>query len=1357
MFKDCNWNRYWYLREIDLNWVDGYLFPPHGEYNLNQNLKTFEEITDIPCLILLGEQGIGKSYFFEKLKQQENSYSIFIQLKEYSSEDRLVKDLMENPKVLAAKKTDSKLFIFIDSLDEALSNIKSMPALLIKFVEKNRSDKFFLRIFCRSSQWHSSLEEKLEELYPKKLKVYEMAPLLKSDIEAAAKNNNIASEQFMNAIKDKKLSTFAMKPITLEFLLNEYAKIKCLPDNRSELYKKGCLQLCQPTKERETKYTSTFIPEEFMETAAFISVVMKFNNNSFIFNKVDRGDKPDGVIQITDLRCGKIILNDKEIQITQQLFKETLDTGLFIAKGNGLMGWSHKSYEDFLSAYYLAKNQIPLPQIMNLILLNLDSDKFVIPQLRDMVVWLAEIRNDVFEALININPDLLIEVDFKNISDTNKKKLIEEYLNSSEKEKYINNYYRHWEYYPNLNHNGIIETLNPYINDNGKNSLTRELAIEIAKKCNIGDLQNSVIKIVLDSSQDINIREAAARFISDLGNEENKKQLKNIINDPDDKDDNLKGIALESLWPDYLNTEELFDNLTSEKDINYWSSYYTFLEDFHKKLTPKDLPFALKWVIKFKDDPKCEFLYQINHHEFKNIFKNILQKSFDCLKDEILEIFCNTIVLFINDYDFVDFLLNDYKKTIMIFKKINSINKKTFYFAFKATIIDIYRKRNQDNEFLNYLIEELKKESDINNQEMIAALIENLFWYSKDEHKILIFDEITKLDNVLILKDTFKEILAPVKINDSEEIEDKKFDHEKIEAKKKLENKIENLLKRIESEEIIYFRELIELLFCNSSGFNPGNLNDFEKWNNLRNELKQRVIESAKIYLEKTDKIGCIEGWFIVETIFLNDEAYINSIPDNIWKKCIPMIIKHGDLRENRLILTKKVYEKLPDKFLEIFKDILITIPQTISHLKNYMDWTYCYISRLKYFWNDNIKNFILGIAKDESLDYKLRISLLNSLLEKCLDESTILYLHYLFNNNRNDKDLRVSAGALLLRYDNNFHSLFNTLKKDNGLSREIISKITDITDIYDTNLDKLHEKLNKAELKDLYIFLYKLFEDDTRPQGDKTTIYLYSIINKLVNIGAYKEIKEIINTIKLTGKDRDNLEYRLIETKNNYLVNYFTENHPTANQIIEILNDNKKRYIENEDQLLDVLMDCLKSLEDKLQRTSPPAAIDLWNENKNKYKPKDENRFSDYVKRYLDDSIKAKKIIVNREVEIKRGSETDIKIDTFNAKNEHIAIIIESKGCWHKELDTSMEDQLIKKYLMTSANFSHGIYLIACFLCDKWDNGDYRKNDTKIKTIEAIKSKFAIQAQELSKKYNKTVKSFVIDTGYHECYKEIK
>lgn len=206
--------------------------------------------------------------------------------------------------------------------------------------------------------------------------------------------------------------------------------------------------------------------------------------------------------------------------------------------------------------------------------------------------------------------------------------------------------------------------------------------------------------------------------------------------------------------------------------------------------------------------------------------------------------------------------------------------------------------------------------------------------------------------------------------------------------------------------------------------------------------------------------------------------------------------------------------------------------------------------------------------------------------------------------------------------------------------------------------------------------------------------------------------------------------------------------------QFLVLASNSSKRLLDSTQQLLDVILESLSRLAKKLHGELP-AVRDLWNIDKGRYWPKDENDLSDYITRYLDDDIQGRGIVVNREVQIRRGTGsgtgqfTDIHIDAIVPEAQpgsyaRIYVIVETKGNWHAELFTAMETQLRDCYLKDNRCQS-GIYLVGWFSCPKWDDGDSRKKQCPSMSLKDAQLRLERQARELSTgAYD--IRSYVLD-----------
>lgn len=250
-WKLYNWKRFWCPREGKLNLSDsGYLWDPDSEFGsiYNPDVVPFGSISNVPCLALLGEPGIGKSTAMQSQKEsidrevaERGDASLWIDLRAYQTDVRLVQALFEVPAFKSWVNGNHRLHLFLDSLDECLLRIDAVAALLIEEFGKYPLDRLSLRIACRTADWPNSLEEGLRRIWGSEVvKIYELAPLRRVDVVEAAKSNGLDPASFLSELDDKGVIPLAIKPVTLRFLLNMYIRAGQFPSRQTELYSEGC-------------------------------------------------------------------------------------------------------------------------------------------------------------------------------------------------------------------------------------------------------------------------------------------------------------------------------------------------------------------------------------------------------------------------------------------------------------------------------------------------------------------------------------------------------------------------------------------------------------------------------------------------------------------------------------------------------------------------------------------------------------------------------------------------------------------------------------------------------------------------------------------------------------------------------------------------------------------------------------------------------------------------------------------------------------------------------------------------------------------------------------------------------------
>ena len=94
----------------------------------------------------------------------------------------------------------------------------------------------------------------------------------------------------------------------------------------------------------------------------------------------------------------------------------------------------------------------------------------------------------------------------------------------------------------------------------------------------------------------------------------------------------------------------------------------------------------------------------------------------------------------------------------------------------------------------------------------------------------------------------------------------------------------------------------------------------------------------------------------------------------------------------------------------------------------------------------------------------------------------------------------------------------------------------------------------------------------------------------------------------------------------------------------------------------------------------------------------------------------------------------------------DSITVIIEVKGCWHDEINSAMETQLVGRYLLDNA-CQYGLYLVGWFNCNQWNNQDTRKRKAPQITIDEARERFNRKAEQLSQS-NNLIRACVLNTA---------
>jgi hypothetical protein len=328
----------------------------------------------------------------------------------------------------------------------------------------------------------------------------------------------------------------------------------------------------------------------------------------------------------------------------------------------------------------------------------------------------------------------------------------------------------------------------------------------------------------------------------------------------------------------------------------------------------------------------------------------------------------------------------------------------------------------------------------------------------------------------------------------------------------------------------------------------------------------------------------------------------------------------------------------------------------------------------------------------------------------------------------RNAMNARVAAASLLtsapaIMWD----GLWPILRGDDEFGRTVLE------DLGEKEAAQLLNDLRETQLSELYLWLRKAIpnqrtEDDGRIAArDADTRLEDVVLQRLKTLGTEGAVIEL----RRIAKESPELWLKVVamEAEDNWLRNDWAA--VSIGELKRLGDDPRTRVIATDRQLLELVSMSCGRLQERLQGETP-AVVDLWNDAPRQ--PRNEAHLSDYLKRHMELDLGGRAVVVNREVELRRADETDIRVDAVRSEHpRRVSVLVEVKGCWNDGVYDDMKTQLLDRY-MRNSQIRCGLYVVGWYSCEAWDATDYRKKRTKAWTVDVARQYFQQQAHDLSR-----------------------
>jgi len=607
-----NWPRFW----IPLDQVvpldeAGFLRDPESKdayyYYTGYQPQLLHQLTQLPVAILLGEPGIGKSTALhdEFLRlQTANEPCLYRKLDEYHSDNRLIDNIFNAEEIQAWKQGHHHLTLLLDSLDECSLTIPNVARILVSQLKGLQTNRLSLRLTCRTADWPVPITEELRKLWSIQddaidpVGVFGLAPLREKDILCAATAHGLDSDAFSAEVQLKEIQPLASHPNTLNMLLGLFGRPGGLPKQRSELYRLGCETLAAERNafRQESHLVGKLNARQRMTVAGRIAAQMIFGHRSTIWLSDDWDAEAADLVESNVL--GEVEHADgQDFHVDSHVFKETIECALFSGHGENRIGFAHQSYVEFLAAWYIHSRKLDSRHSLRLLLH--PDDKRVPPQHAETAIWLAALDGEIFTALVQSEPLLLLRTDLSDTSDDQRAYLAEALLKAFATKAEFDRDWGLRQHYRKLAHSTLADQLRPYIVDQQIFHTARNAALEIAETCTVRELVDEILSVALNQNEEHYLRSCAAHAATELADSSRLVELRpmalgEVGNDPEDR---LKSCVIPALWPAHISTQEIFELLLQTQNAQCLGKYRYMPQEFVEQFSADDLIIALQWIV----------------------------------------------------------------------------------------------------------------------------------------------------------------------------------------------------------------------------------------------------------------------------------------------------------------------------------------------------------------------------------------------------------------------------------------------------------------------------------------------------------------------------------------------------------------------------------------------------------------------------------------------------------------------------------------------------------------------------------------------------------------------------------------
>ncbi|MGF0118272.1 hypothetical protein ACQFYA_18415 [Promicromonospora sp. Marseille-Q5078] len=1138
--------------------------------------------------------------------------------------------------------------------------------------------------------------------------------------------------------------------MTLKFLARNFAASGELPGRGAALYRAGIGSLCteQNPGRRDAGLATTIPLEHRIAAARRIAAATVFGGATAIWTgpTVDVAGED---IAADHLSGGLEPIPEGSIQVTSSAVLEAVRTGLFASRGGERLGWAHATFADFLCADWVVSNDLSEAQTRSLFLA---PDGRCWPQTRLAATWTVAIAPDKYNFLVEADPSAFLgEVELPG--NTLRAAVIDG-LFSIASEFTVNRWERSLA---PLRHVGAAQQIRAHLHDIDPDR--RQLALELADECAAVELRDDLAEIALDRTAETRDRVSAGWAISRLPTSHQSAALRDLAIEPltseEDPYDEIKGVALLASWPHAISIEETYEALCPRRQQNFFGAYEAFLSDLPKRISDDDAFAGLQWLVNNLD-------LATNDHAFSALATRIMTSASRRPRERnVIEAFAQLVIARAEIYE--DLLPNDSGLTeerIDIFEDpflrraiASSIIAKspTDAIVFALTSYGPFSMGIVRAEDLEWLSDIYAATADEPTRSVVRTLFRLTFRDDISDHRDLVLD--MSHDHPLF-EGYVHQLVEPVALDSAEADrmrEARRATHtvkpSDPEQSDEINDEIRDLLARFDSGDAGGYWQSVRLLTVapGSKHFDRGSDPDvvaMPRWKTLDDALRERFVDASDRYIREH---SChVEMWLHKPEIMFHpaEAGYralmimlrispdrLRQIPVSAWREWAPIITSwptsfiNGATWDDKLELLELAG---PEAQQAARKALIARADAAVSSGRRPL-----LTNESEYLWDDTVAACYLSLL--ETTDGEPREEIVSALATN--DFGLVRRLLHEWLEDPTPSEHRRLAAATLVAHDleASWPELREAFDADLPFAEQVLAASPTVRGF------KSAAAMSATSLADIYLWLRANFPPDTDPMIDEAHMvgpreevgqWRDRILRQLQDEGSPQAVSVIRSLVAAQPGNR--LFSRVLVAAEAALRRDSWQPTPLSH-LLRLAHDPRTVVVNDSPGLADSVSRAIDEIQEQLTGATPESHY-LWDTYSGR--PKTEDDISDYLANNLSRVLGRRRVVVNREVQIRRsrpggmGERTDLLVDAFSVDPvcDRLSVPIEVKGAWNAGLLSAMDAQLVERY-MHDVGASDGFYIIAWPDVASWtDTTDARRRSLARLDREEVERQLLVQ-----------------------------